>query len=219
MLQIAFLFVCLLFLGSCAPSGDIASTHKYQDGIQPSQTTSIAESEIYSAEQEDKKSGISKIDIDEIDLEVPEEVAQKQENQWKAHQKEQELARAEKDDQHQSNGFLSNLTDTELFPLFDKKQKSAKRSSMLIAFENAFTNGNMMPTGMMKKKEAASPTWNQNLTLAIVFGSIAVVSIWLAWILLAVLLYPGNVIAFIIFLSSFITFGVLGIVNLVKGLN
>lgn len=209
----------LLFLGSCAPSSDVVTTQTAQDGIEPRQSSSFEKKKIYSADQHDNESGIAKIDIEQVDFDIPEEVADKQEKQWEAHQNHKDIASGKVSDDHQNNGLLSKLQESELFSLFDKEPKTKKRSSMAIAFQSAFSNGNMMPANMMQAKDTASPTWNQNLTLACVFGGIALVSIWTAWILFAVLLFPGNIIGFIIFFASFITFGILGTINLVKGLN
>jgi len=208
----------LLFTGSCAPSSDVVSTQTAQHAIEARQASSFDEKKVYSAEQQEHETGIAEIDIEQVDFDIPEEVAKRHEKQWEAHQKENEVATGKMTDNQQNNGLLSKIQESELFSLFDKEAKTKKRSSLAIAFQNAFTNGNMMPAGMMESKDGASPMWNKNLTLACVFGGIAIVSIWLAWILFAFVPFPGGLIAFIIFFSAFITFGILGTINLVKGL-
>ncbi len=215
-------FIALLFIVSaCAPADDFQTSKPSKHGIQTGQTNIEDDGKMYQVERNKDDVSIGQIDYEDVSFDIPEELAKKQDQEWEDHlakqSSQQHVAQVqEKDD------LLPDWKVMDIFPLLnhDKQEKSSKkRSSMAIAFHNALKKGHMMPAGTMKEKNTAAAAWNQNLTLAIVFGGIAVVSIWTAWILFALLPFPGNLISFLIFLGSFIAFGILGIINLVKGLN
>ena len=211
-------YLSILFVvASCAHSGEMASINS-NNGIETGNMSSVDRQNVYQVMEKNGQSVIAEMDMEDVSFDVPEEVAAAQEAQWKKHQAEQAADR-KRVDARQGSGieFFRKMGSLSIFSLFNKKDK--ERSSMAIAFQNALSNGNMIPAGMLKEKSSAASAWNQDLTMAVVFGGIAIVSLWTAWILYAVLPFPGNLIAFLIFLGVFVTFGILGILRLVEGLN